>query len=298
MERGEEVVERERLRLAVDLSDREAHRDAHEEDLRQLDPRSAHMQEVAVDEGLQAQIVERHIPFGLQRGAEAGKVEAREFWVDASGGDAGVNSRREGFCVAPFHLLRGRLVRVAGETGQNLTAQLVHQEPGAGTRIVRLALLQRAGGHDRGECQLGLPEAVVEVAARLGEDHAGIHPVEAPGGFADHRCKPRLVERDDGPVTNVVDSVEDWPTVGWETIARADPTIIAVADLSRRRYPMDALAAKVAFLKSDPVTSTLGAVRNDRIVPLDPQALNPTTRVIDGLESMASVVEMISSKEN
>ncbi|WP_170126442.1 hypothetical protein [Acuticoccus yangtzensis] len=61
---------------------------------------------------------------------------------------------------------------------------------------------------------------------------------------------------------------------------------------------MDALAAKVAFLKSDPVTSTLGAVRNDRIVPLDPQALNPTTRVIDGLESMASVVEMISSKEN
>lgn len=89
---------------------------------------------------------------------------------------------------------------------------------------------------------------------------------------------------------NIVESTEDWPTVGWETIVRANPTVIVVGDMTRRQYPMDAVEAKLDFLRGDPVTSLMEAVRLDRIVPMDTQALGPSTRVIDGLEALAEAV--------
>ena len=54
---------------------------------------------------------------------------------------------------------------------------------------------------------------------------------------------------------NVVTSDEEWPTVGWETIARADPSVLVIARMDRRRFPADDVEAKLRFLKSDPVTS-------------------------------------------
>ena len=98
-------------------------------------------------------------------------------------------------------------------------------------------------------------------------------------------------------MTNVVDSIEDWPTVGWETIARANPTIIAVGDMTRRRYPLDSMEAKLEFLHGDPVASLMDAVQNDRIVPLDVMTLGPSTRVIDGLEALAQALADIRSSQ-
>nr|GFD31173.1 hypothetical protein [Tanacetum cinerariifolium] len=51
---------------------------------------------------------------------------------------------------------------------------------------------------------------------------------------------------------NVIDSDEEWPTVGWETIAKANPTILVIARMDRRRFPADDHEKKLAFLKSDP----------------------------------------------
>src|SRR5690606_9806030 len=88
VERREDVVELDRARLPVLLLEREAHGDAHEEGLRQLDAPALHVQEVAVVEGLQAEVAELQVAPRLQRPAEAGKVEARELGIEELGGDA------------------------------------------------------------------------------------------------------------------------------------------------------------------------------------------------------------------
>ena len=73
VERRQHVVELDRARFAVDLVQREAHRDAHEEALRQLEAASADVlvdEEVAVVERLQAEVAELQVALGLERRAE------------------------------------------------------------------------------------------------------------------------------------------------------------------------------------------------------------------------------------
>ncbi len=91
-------------------------------------------------------------------------------------------------------------------------------------------------------------------------------------------------------VRNVIDSQEEWPTVGWETIARANPTVIVAGKMDRRRFPADDIAVKLAFLKSDPVASLMPAVRQGRIVEMDAQAMNPTIRTVEGIEVLADAL--------
>jgi iron complex transport system substrate-binding protein len=88
-------------------------------------------------------------------------------------------------------------------------------------------------------------------------------------------------------IANVIESDEEWPAVGCETIARADPSIIVVAEMTRRRFPADDVARKLAFLRTDPVTRQMSAVRNDRIIVLDAHAMSATMRTVLGLEAIA-----------
>lgn len=91
-------------------------------------------------------------------------------------------------------------------------------------------------------------------------------------------------------VTNVVDSEEEWPTVGWETIARANPTVIVAGKMGRRRFPADDVAVKMQFLHADPVTSKMPAVQEGRVIEMDAQAMNPTIRTIQGMEVLADAL--------
>lgn len=94
-------------------------------------------------------------------------------------------------------------------------------------------------------------------------------------------------------IRNIIESDEEWPTIGWETIAKADPSIIVAARMERRRFPADDIAVKHQFLKNDPVTSLMTAVKQNRIVDLDAQTMNPTIRTIDGIEALAdSIAEL------
>ena len=88
-------------------------------------------------------------------------------------------------------------------------------------------------------------------------------------------------------ITNVVTAEEEWPTVGWETIARSNPTFIAAAQMNRRRFPADDIAAKREFLISDAVTRETKAVQQDRIIEIDAHALDPSVRAIFALEVLA-----------
>ena len=87
---------------------------------------------------------------------------------------------------------------------------------------------------------------------------------------------------------NVVTTEEEWPLVGWETIVEANPAVIVIATMDRRRYAADDPAVKIDFLEKDPVTSELDAVKNKRFVLMDAQSMNPTIRTIDGLEILAA----------
>ncbi|CAN7678801.1 ABC transporter substrate-binding protein [Rhizobium sp. LjRoot258] len=90
---------------------------------------------------------------------------------------------------------------------------------------------------------------------------------------------------------NVVTTEEEWPLVGWETIAQANPRVIVIATMDRRRYAADDPKVKVDFLENDAVTKELDAVKNRHFIMMDAQSMNPTIRTIDGIETLASGIK-------
>lgn len=90
---------------------------------------------------------------------------------------------------------------------------------------------------------------------------------------------------------NVIESEEVWPSVGWESIAKADPDVIIVAEMSRRRFEADDVETKIEFLRTDPVTREMQAIKNDRIVVMDAHAMEVTLRAIEGLETLLAALE-------
>lgn len=92
-------------------------------------------------------------------------------------------------------------------------------------------------------------------------------------------------------VENVVASDEEWPTVGWETLAKADPSFIVIAEMNRRRFPADDIAKKLEFLKTDPVASEMTAVKEGRIITIDAHAMSPTVRAIYALDQVAGALK-------
>jgi iron complex transport system substrate-binding protein len=91
-------------------------------------------------------------------------------------------------------------------------------------------------------------------------------------------------------VRNVVESDEEWPTVGWETIAKANPTFLVIARMDRRRFPADDYQKKLEYLRTDPVTRNMDAVKNNRIIILDAHAMQASLRMFDGIETLATAI--------
>lgn len=91
-------------------------------------------------------------------------------------------------------------------------------------------------------------------------------------------------------VRNVIESDEEWPAVGWERIAQADPDIIVVARMDRRRFPADDHEVKIKFLREDPVTREMTAVKENRIVVVDAHAIHASIRIADGIETISDAL--------
>lgn len=87
---------------------------------------------------------------------------------------------------------------------------------------------------------------------------------------------------------NVIESDEEWPWVSWETIVRADPAVIVLADMERRFNPGDDPAARIEFLENDPVVSQLDAVQQGHYFLMRAEAMNPSIRTIGGIEQLAT----------
>ncbi|WP_377292026.1 ABC transporter substrate-binding protein [Rhizobium sp. SG2393] len=86
---------------------------------------------------------------------------------------------------------------------------------------------------------------------------------------------------------NAIDAAAEWPALGWEAIIASNPDVIVVASLDRNRWELDKPDAKIKFLTTDPATSQMPAVKNNAIVVMDGQAMNPTVRTIFGAEQVA-----------
>jgi hypothetical protein len=191
VERREHVVELDRARLAVDLVQRQAHRHAHEEALRQLEAAPADVlvdEEVAVVQRLQAEVAELQVALGLERGAQRLHVVLQQVLVEEADLDAVLDEGREVLGVPRLHLgLRDFLAH-------RLEAQRVEQQARGDVRVRRILLDQRARGqHDRLADFLDR-HAVVEVLERRLEDALRIGVGQARARFGDERGEAREIE--------------------------------------------------------------------------------------------------------
>lgn len=89
---------------------------------------------------------------------------------------------------------------------------------------------------------------------------------------------------------NIITTNEEWPLVGWESIAAANPAVIVAVKMDRRRFPADDIEKKLDFLKTDPVASKLDAVKNNRVVILDVGATRAGLDTVDGIETLAKAI--------
>jgi iron complex transport system substrate-binding protein len=93
---------------------------------------------------------------------------------------------------------------------------------------------------------------------------------------------------------NVIQTEVEWPTVSWEGIMAAKPDVIVVGQVALTRgWELDKAENKIAFLKADPAISQLEAVKQDRLVVMDAQAMNPTIRTLYGAEQVAAQLEAL-----
>ncbi|MBW5801498.1 ABC transporter substrate-binding protein [Halomonas elongata] len=132
----------------------------------------------------------------------------------------------------------------------------------------------------------------------LPDDLSAVFWFSSPDGSADPYVAGRLgapgYMMDKLGLRNVIQSDEEWPVVGWESIARSDPDIIVVARMDRRRYAADSVEAKLDFLHHDPVAREMSAVKNDRIIEMDAHAMSATMRTIFGLETLVDALSTLS----
>ncbi|UIJ72646.1 ABC transporter substrate-binding protein [Aurantimonas sp. HBX-1] len=87
--------------------------------------------------------------------------------------------------------------------------------------------------------------------------------------------------------SNAVKTEAEWPTLGWEGIMAANPTVFVASQVDRNRWELDDAEAKVAYLTSDPTVSQMDAVKAGRIVVMSGAAMNPSIRTIYGAEQVA-----------
>lgn len=83
---------------------------------------------------------------------------------------------------------------------------------------------------------------------------------------------------------NIITSHEEWPAVTWEHIAESQPDVIVIASMDRRLYPADNVEVKQNFLRTDPVTRDMPAVKKGNIIVVPAMSLNPSLRNVDAVE--------------
>lgn len=104
--------------------------------------------------------------------------------------------------------------------------------------------------------------------------------VAGPGGL------PQTVTEMLGAENLFADAATKWPEVSWDEVAVRNPDAIVLADLTRG-YPGDTAQEKIDFLKSDPLTSTMNAVINNRFIIVPGQYMDPSIHSVQAVPAVA-----------
>lgn len=108
---------------------------------------------------------------------------------------------------------------------------------------------------------------------------------------------PGIISRTLG-LKNVFDDTQaEWPQANWETVARRDPDVLVIGDLTRKSQTAETAAAKIAYLESHPVTREMTAVKERRYITLTGAAMNPSIRTVDGVEQVAEGLRELGLSE-
>lgn len=99
---------------------------------------------------------------------------------------------------------------------------------------------------------------------------------------------PGAITRAVGARNAFSDTHDEWPQIGWETVADRDPDVLVIGDLTRKQQTAETAEAKIRFLETNPATRNLTAVRKKRYVLLSGQAMNPSVRTVEGIEKVAA----------
>ncbi|MFF3755380.1 ABC transporter substrate-binding protein [Streptomyces sp. NPDC002018] len=130
-----------------------------------------------------------------------------------------------------------------------------------------------------------LDRAVKDVPKNTGASLMWFYSGTTTPYIAGHGGLPSTVSALVG-VDNAFDDVrQKWPAGNWEEIAERDPDVIVLADLTRGGDG-DSAESKKKFLRSNPVTSRLSAVRNDRFIVVPGSAMDPSVRGVGLVENV------------
>ncbi|MNS68751.1 hypothetical protein D3C72_1020390 [compost metagenome] len=190
VERGQDLVELDGARFAVGLAQRQAHGHAHEEHLRQFDAGAADVQEVAVVQGLQAQVAELQVALGVQGLAQAGQVIVGQFGRQQAAFDTASDERGEVLGVARDHAV------LRDFFAQHFLADRVQQQAGGDLAVGRVFFNQRARRQDGGLEHFVDGDAVVQVLDRFLQDGFAVDEFgQAFAGGDDGRAQFSQVQR-------------------------------------------------------------------------------------------------------
>jgi hypothetical protein len=181
VERRQNFVELDGTRFAVDFVDRQAHGHAHEESLGHFDALLAHVQEIAVVKGLQAQVIELQITLGLEGLGQFFQVKLHQLVIEQVVIDAFLDELGEIVDVFLGHLVLGHFL------AQDFLGDGVHQQAGRDIGVVRVFLDQCAGSQDGGLVHLFHGHTVVQVAHGLGHDGLWTHIFAQASAGVDHQ---------------------------------------------------------------------------------------------------------------
>ena len=150
--------------------------------MRQFNALLAHVQEIAVKQGLQAQVVKLHIALGLECRAQAGQVKLQQFFVQQLVIDTLLYELREVLGVAGAHGFVGHFF------AQNFAADGVQQQARRGVGVIGVFFNQCAGSQDGGLVDLVDRHAVIQIAHGFSDDRVGFDLVTQAGARRFDQC--------------------------------------------------------------------------------------------------------------
>lgn len=104
--------------------------------------------------------------------------------------------------------------------------------------------------------------------------------VAGPGGL------PQTVTEMIGAANAFGDAKTKWPEASWDEVAAREPDAIVIADLTRG-YPGDTAEEKIDFLTSDPLTSKMEAVAEERFIVVPGQYMDPSVYSVEAVPAVA-----------